>query len=250
MRRVSVSIPELHAPVLRPDVLAIARRAWEDRTRSEYIGVMILRRFHGLLADLNAPTDLQEMALAIQLQEQQHANLCMAAARSLGSDGAVAIEVEELQQSRTSEPLEEQLMDMLVGTFLIGERVALALLEHAVKQLPANGYQGILKYILRDEVLHGRLGPPVLRAIREGASPRWLRSPGDDWIRACVARHVDSMRRRDVVEPDEAALFLDPVAARQLESVGIPNTAAFKEVYLDALRVDVPTSLREAGFVD
>jgi hypothetical protein len=247
VRKVTLPLPPLDAPELRDDVRAIACRAWEDRTRSEYVGVMIVRRFHGLLADLNAPMDLQELALAMQLQEQQHANLCMNAASTLGSDHSIAFEVPELQQARTSAALDVQLMEMIVGTYLIGERVALALLEHAVKALPDSGFRDILKHVLRDEVLHGRLGPPLLKSIREGTAPKWLPYPGDGWVHRFVKVQVEMMEARDVVEPDEAAMFDDPVAAAQLESVGIPNSRDFKAVYMEALRVEVPKALQEAG---
>ena len=62
--------PEFVVPEVRADVLAIARRGWEDRAAAEYVGVMIVRRFHGLLVDLNAPMDLQELALQMMVQEQ------------------------------------------------------------------------------------------------------------------------------------------------------------------------------------
>ena len=64
-------------------------RCREDRTRSEYIGVMIVHHFHGLLMDVNAPMDLQEIALTMVKQEQEHAALCMTAARALGSEEVV-----------------------------------------------------------------------------------------------------------------------------------------------------------------
>ena len=247
VKKVTLTMPVLEVPELRDDVRVLARRAWEDRTRSEYVGVMIVRRFHGLLADVNAPMDLQEMALAMQLQEQQHANLCMEAAKALGSDGSVAFEVAELQQARGTEDLARQMLEMIVGTFVVGERVALALLEHAVKALPDSGFKKILKHILRDEVLHGRFGPPLLRQIREGVAPKWLPYPGDDWLHAFLKSHMERMEARDVVEPDEAKMFDDPEAARQLESLGIPNSHDFKDVYLRSLREDIPKALEEAG---
>ena len=247
VRKVTMAVPVLEVPELRDDVRMLARRAWEDRTRSEYVGVMIVRRFHGLLADVNAPMDLQEMAIAMQLQEQQHANLCMQAARALGSDGSVAFEVSELQQARGTEELGRQMLEMIVGTYVVGERVALALLEHAVKALPDSGFKEILKHILRDEVLHGRFGPPLLKQIREGVAPKWLPYPGDDWLHAFLKSHIQNMESRDVVEPDEAAMFADPEAAKQLESLGIPNSHDFKEVYLRSLREDIPKALAEAG---
>ena len=247
VKKVTLAMPVLEVPPLRDDVRTLARRAWEDRVRSEYVGVMIVRRFHGLLADVNAPMDLQEMAIAMQLQEQQHANLCMEAAKALGSDGSVAFDVVELQQARGNEDLARQMMEMIVGTFLVGERVALALLEHAVKSLPDSGYKNILKHILRDEVLHGRFGPPLVKQIREGIAPKWLPYPGDDWLHAFLKSHLERMEDRDVVEPDEAEMFADPEAALQLESLGIPNSRDFKEVYLRSLKEDIPKALAEAG---
>ena len=245
--RVLRPMPELTAPDLAPDVRAMACRAWEDRTRSEYVGVMIVRRFHGLLADLNAPMDQQELALALQLQEQQHANLCMVAARSLGSKGEVAFDTMELQQLRTDRPIQEQFIEMLIGTFVIGERVALALLSHAVKALPASPYRELLAEILRDEVLHARFGPVLLRQIREGTAPRWCPYPGDAWVKAFVEAHLEAMSKRAVVEPDEAEMFGDPEAGAGLEQVGIPNSRSFKGAYMDALERDAIDGLREAG---
>src|SRR5262245_61067206 len=71
---------------LRPDVLVTARKAWEERARAEYIGVMVVRHFHGLLVDANAPMDIQELAITMMLHEQRHTALCVGAARALGSD--------------------------------------------------------------------------------------------------------------------------------------------------------------------
>jgi hypothetical protein len=247
VQKVTLAMPTLKVPELREDVRALACRAWEDRTRSEYVGVMIVRRFHGLLADVNAPMDLQELAIAMQLQEQQHANLCMQAAKALGADGSVAFEVSELQQTRSSEGLAHQMMEMIVGTYVVGERVALALLEHAVKALPHSGFKDILKHILRDEVLHGRFGPVLLKQIREGIAPKWLPYPGDDWVQAFLKSHMQMMESRDVVEPDETAMFADAEAGAQLESLGIPNSRDFKDVYLRSLKEDVPKALAEAG---
>ena len=98
IRRTRRPIPELSSPPLREDVRQLAAAEWEERARAEYIGVMIVRRFHGLLVDLNAPMDLQELALTMMVQEQQHASMCMAAARSLGSDSELSFPLAELQQ--------------------------------------------------------------------------------------------------------------------------------------------------------
>lgn len=243
LRRARVRAPDLVAPELPDAVRAVAARGWEDRTRSEYVGVMIVRRLHGLLVDLNAPMDLQEVALTMQAEEQRHAALCMAAARSLGSDGVVAFDLPELQQARTGEPLEHQLLEMLVGTFACGEVVAHALLRHAIRALPASGYRDILRGILRDEVLHARIGPLVLAAARRGAEAGWLPWPGDDVVRGLFLRAQQAMRGRAVVEPDEAALFDDARAADGLRAAGIPPSGPFKAAYLRAVEREIPRSM-------
>src|SRR5690606_27920274 len=102
----------------------------------------------------------------------------------------------------------------VVSTYLVGEVVALALIRHAIHVLPESGYRETLRRIARDEVLHARIGPALLRESRAGAA--WLPWPGDDVIRAIGRRAIDSMADRDVVEPDEAALFEDPTKATQL----------------------------------
>ncbi|GMV41048.1 MAG: hypothetical protein AMXMBFR64_27640 [Myxococcales bacterium] len=247
LARALVPLPQLLAPPVRSDVLSIACRGWEDRIRSEYVGVMIVRRLHGLLVDLNAPMDLQEAALRMLLDEQRHAALCTVAAQALGSDGVVAFDLPELQQARTAAPLEHQLLEMLVGTYACGEVVAHALIRHAVKALPPSGFRDILRTIARDEVLHARIGPIVLRAIRSGAEDAWIAWPGDREVRALFERQREAMRGRAVVEPDEEALFADPTAAEQLRTLGIPPSGPFRAAYLRAVERDIARSMRSVG---
>lgn len=237
--------PTLQPPPLRDDVRAAACREWEDRAAAEYVGVMIVRRLHGLLVDLNAPADLQAFALTMMLQEQEHAGLCMAAARSLGSDGAISFELPQLQQARTPESVETQLLKMLATTFLVGEVTAFALLSHGVRHLPPSGYRETLREILRDEASHARIGQALLRALRDRPDTTWARYPGDAVMRSWVAEAQADLRGRDVVEHETAALHRDPEAAAQLAAVGIPDSQPFRAAYLTALQREVPAALAE-----
>lgn len=239
-------VPVLHPPALREDVRRCACRGWEDRTRAEYVGVLIVRRFHGLLVEVNAPADVQELALSMLLQEQQHVRLCLTAARSLGSAGEIAFEPYELAPPRTREPLTDRLLGMIVDTYAVGEVVALALLRHAIAALPPGGYRDVLRAIARDEVLHARIGPALLREARAGVP--WLPWPGEEEVAARALRTVERMRARDVIEPDEARLFEDAEAAAQLASVGIPPSLAFRAAYLKALEEAAPAAFARAGF--
>lgn len=222
--------PAFSPPELRPDVRAIAARGWGDRTQGEYVGVMVTRKVHGLLVDLQAPLDLQEITMVMMGQEHRHAGLCLDAARSLGHDGVVDFELPSLQQPRTRAPLPEQLLDMVLGTYCVGEVVAHALLRYTIGVLPPSAYRDLHRQILRDEVLHARIGKLFLHELRTGG---WCEVPDD--VPARVARILAYMRTRDVVEPSEAALFRDPEAAAQLVAVGIPPSEGLLAAYHRAL---------------
>ena len=246
-KRLHLEAPQLEVPPLRADVAVIALRAWEDRLRAEYVGVMIMRRFHGILVDLNAPMDLQELALAMVFQEQQHTRLCAAAAEALGSELNIAFDIEELQQARDDAPLEEQAMAMILGTFLCGEGTAFELLKFSVAELPKTGFSDLLRLIMSDEVLHAGLGTRLLKTLRDHPTNGWLDYPGDAWVYAFIDRQVAMMRSRAVIEEDEALLFDDSQAAAQMQRVGIANSRHFFTCYHQALDQRLPKQLVKAG---
>ena len=246
MKRFAQTEPTFKPMDIEPDVLAIARRGWEDRLRSEYVGVMVMRRFHGLLVDLNAPMDLQELALVMTLQEQQHTRLCAAAAKQLGSPLHLGFDLEELQQARDATPIESQLWAMIVGTLICGEGVALELVKHCLSELPRTPFCEILRSIARDEVLHGSLGFKLLVHLRE--APRsWLNYPGDQWVADYARQQLNMMKQRDLVEHDEAEYFAQPHHAKTLNELGLPNSSEFIESYHQAIDYTIPEKLAKLG---
>ena len=247
LRRFVPEQPALTVPEVQPAVLEGAMRAWEDRARSEYIGVMVMRRFHGLLVDLNAPLDLQDLALQMMLHEQRHTAMCMHAAAALGSTCEISFDLAELQQSRAESNPEVLALRMLCGTFATGEVVAQSLIKHSIKSLPSSGFRDILKRIAKDEVLHSTFGGILLAALKSDAAPTWLEYPGDAWVSACVFEHIEAMKLRDVIEPGEALLFEDATQASQMMSLGIPPSPAFKSYYLWALETEVIGGFERLG---
>lgn len=242
-RSMTLDCPALAPPQeLSPTGRRLALQAWEDRTRAEYAGVMIVRHFHGLLVDLNSPMDLQELALAMVLQEQQHARLCMNAVKSLGGRGELTFELDQLQMQRSDAPLEVQFFQTLIGTYAIGEAVALDLLVGSIDALPDSGYREILRRIARDEVLHGRLGLQVLGQIKSGAPSSWIRWPGDEAVATIARGQIDYMKERDLVEPDEAEAFDHPDLADELRRLGIPDSRRFRQIYDESLDNSIPSA--------
>lgn len=243
LERVRIQAPEFTLPALSEPGRTLAQNAWAERLRSEYIGVMVMRHFHGLCVDLNAPMDVQEAALAMTLQEQQHAALCAHALTALGGAPELSFDVDELQFTRSQAPLDEQLIHMLVSTFVVGEVVALALLKHTLKVVPDSPFREVLKAIARDEVLHARIGSFTLAHIRSEQAPRWIRWPGDDFVRRCVQHAQQTMAQRDVIDPGEKEAFNDERLATELMACGIPPSQEFYAVHMEALHTDVATAL-------
>src|SRR4051812_16961546 len=97
LREHKQELPAFDVAGLRDDVCARARIGWEERTRTEYTGMLVMRQFHSLLVEANAPLDWQELALTLVLHEQRHARYCSAAAAALGSDGLLTFDAEELK---------------------------------------------------------------------------------------------------------------------------------------------------------
>lgn len=246
-----VAVPVFEVPPDAPaEALRLAREVWEDRVRSEYIGVMVTRRFHGLLVDLNAPLDLQEVALALVLQEQRHTSLCVAAARALGSEVVLAFDLEELRQGRsasTLEALRDETLRMVAATFAVGEVAALALLEAELKAVPPGGFRDALALVARDEVLHARIGPLLLAAARRGETADWLPWPGDAAVRGWVHGQIEAMRARDVVETEHLTAAANPEVAAWLPRLGVRPPADFRATYDDALDDAVPRSFQRFG---
>ncbi|HKP95834.1 MAG TPA: hypothetical protein VJ385_08770 [Fibrobacteria bacterium] len=252
VRRNRAELPILSAGRPAPRLRKAAREGWENRVRAEYEGMTLARRFHGLSVELNAPMDIQELALRMTLQEQQHARYCMAAAASLGSAGLITFEAARLGAPEGARDPRQAFWEMVCGPYAVSEVAAFRLLSASLRMLPPSGYKGILETILEDESLHARIGFLILssaRLPRRKRRPDWIEAPSDAWIRAYASRFIEAGLRRDVIDPAEAALFADPAGDRALRALGIPPSEAFKSAYFDALRKDVPRRFKALGLV-
>ncbi len=238
--------PAFDVADVRDDVRERARIAWEERTRMEYGGMVIMRHFHALLVEANAPLDWQEAALTLALHEQRHARLCMNAASALGSNGLLTFDPGELTFEMTGASFSQSIVAMLCSTFCTGEVVALELLLDANRALPVSGFRSLLRSIAKDEVSHARVGPLWLAEIRAGRTS-FIDYPGDAWVRAQADKCAAQMRARDLVAPEDEALFADAQSASQMRRLGISDPERFRNVFTRALTETVPAAFAKAG---
>lgn len=213
------------------DAKRICRIVWLNRAISEYAGSVRLNDFYALLVNLNAPMNLQKMAVDFMAQEKDHAILCFRAAQAFGFDGD--FDISESQSEMTQTP-EKQLLQILLSTFLVGEHIAFKMLVDTVRQIPANNYSQILRSILRDEAAHAKIGARVLGYIR-CHNPRWCEYPGDDCVQEQIERTVMWYRTRDVIEPLEVKMFSQPGIRKQMLESGIGDPVRMKSLYFRCL---------------
>ena len=231
-RHLQLKPPHFPPPTGPAEVLEVARRNWEERVRSEYLGVVIFRHLHDLLINLSAPLDIQQLAITLMSHESHHALLCLEAATSLGAGKDYVFDRVELALPRSRDPLPVQLVDHIVTVLCCGELVAYQLLTWTVANLPPSPYRDVLTRILKDEVLHARVGYTLLRSIKQEG---WCPWPGDTHVREVIARYAQALRVRDVVDEEEVALFQRAGATEVLLQLGVPHPDGFREVYFSSI---------------
>lgn len=231
-RHLHLEPPDFPPPTGPTEALEVARRSWEEKVRSEYLGVVIFRHLHDLLINLSAPLDIQQLAITLMAHESHHALLCLEAAHNLGAGKDYVFDRAELVLPRSRDALPIQLVDHIVTVLCCGELVAYQLLTWTVAQLPPSPYRQILTRILKDEVLHARVGYTLLRSIKNDG---WCPWPGEEHVRQVISKYEQALRVRDVVDEEEVALFKQGEATDVLLHLGVPPPEGFREVYFSAI---------------
>ncbi len=249
VRDVVLALPRFEPPEMTEPAREEAASVWLHRTRRAYVGVMVARRFHGLLVDLNAPMDLQELGLRLMLDEQRHARLCHRAATSLGGPKELSFSVDELAQERDEDDLPGDLVSTLTGRYIIAKRLELAIVQHLVHTVPPSTYREALEAIARDRAWHAEFGAPLLAQLRAGTPPRWLPWPGDEAVRARARVQLRAALTRPPRRTHAAHLFSQPDTAATLAAAAVLSPEEIERVRRQATEVHARAALSEAGVI-
>ena len=236
-------------PDLPKPVIETAMQTWEDRARSEYIGVLIMRKLHSLLIEVNAPTDLQYLALTMENHEMRHAMLCVEAAASLGHNREISFFRRDLTQDYQPRQQSEALLKMICGTLICGESIAFEMLTHSLAVLPETSFRNILRSIAKDETLHAGIGIEILEGLRKENQPCWLDYPGDIWVENFIRKFLEEMEKRPVIDPEHIKIFESSDSAEQLSSLGIAPPIEVLNCYKESISTIVPAKLKSIGLL-
>ena len=155
-----------------PDLVERARIGWTQNAFNEFVTCTVMGQLLTLMGQANVPLDLWAIAATFPREELLHVELCSRIAMQLGGGAPLAYESDELvyQMDASLSPL-EQCNEMVVRLLCVGEGFSLPMLAGSMRAATHPLIKQVLTRIVKDEVMHGRLG--------------WLYM---DWVHAELSR--------------------------------------------------------------
>jgi hypothetical protein len=153
-----------------PDLSAEERLAvastWAYRAHAEEESRLRFQRLAGQLEEIHAEQVVTEMARRAAADEQRHALLCARVAAAYGGDPQVRPPPEAREVAPASHPLADRILYEIVAFCCIAETMNAALLTTTLERARAPEIRDAVHELLRDEVMHSRLGWAHLAAER------------------------------------------------------------------------------------
>ncbi|HUS30704.1 MAG TPA: ferritin-like domain-containing protein [Kofleriaceae bacterium] len=178
------------APGHVPEALTASdrvREEWRARIAAEYTSAAITQTLVLWLIQAGAPPDLIDAGLVIVGDELVHSRMSHEVYVAAGGTAPPAITREQLGLSRTSQPLEHDILLAAVRVFCLGETVAVPLFSHLREPCTQPLARAALDRILRDEVRHRDFGWDLLDWL--------LTTPLAEHIPALLDAHMPAMKR-------------------------------------------------------
>ncbi|MBK7398921.1 MAG: ferritin-like domain-containing protein [Myxococcales bacterium] len=219
------------------------RGEWLRRVEAEYRSAAITQHLGLWLLQIGASPDLVKLAMRIASDEVAHADLSFRCYGAAGGESLPHIPRETLELSRTSDPLELDVLRVVVDVFCIGETIAVPLFKNLREHCTVSVAKRVLDRVLRDEVRHRDFGWTALTWLLE-------EHPLQEQLRAVVAAELPLFFRRirgtyappgvadiDAISPKDRAWGLmaparyGAVVTRTLERDWVPR---FKKLGFDA----------------
>ncbi len=164
---------------------ARVRHEWNARIVAEYTSAAITHHLVLWLIQAGAPPELIDAGLAIVADELAHSRMSHAVYVAAGGTEPPAIVREHLGLPRRSDRLEDDLLEVAVRVFCLGETVAVPLFSHLRDGCHEPTARAALDRILKDEVRHRDFGWDLLD---------WLMSlPTGDDVPAFVEAKLPAM---------------------------------------------------------
>ncbi|MEO6952230.1 MAG: ferritin-like domain-containing protein [Polyangia bacterium] len=204
------------------------RREWAQRVEVEYRSAAVTQQLGLWLTQLGASPDLIRAALRIAADELDHAQRSHRVAVAAGSEAHV---IDRASLMLEDGDLERVVTQTALGTFCLGESVAVPLFAAMRRGCTVAVARRALDRILIDEVRHRAFGwtllgwllehVPGTRVIVEGTLPRSFAALRRTYV-ATDSAATDDERAWGLIAPREYA----PILAKTFERDYVPSFAA------------------------
>lgn len=208
--------------------LALARRVWQERLRTELRSVQIMTRFLTEVVGAGDPLEVYAAALELVEDEIRHVALCAGLCEALGAEPLLPEPVELRDPPKYLEqPMIERALATAIQMLAINETISVAFIEDLEARCGDPAVRRVLHATCADEEGHQELGWSYVRTslarFGEGTRPSWRHlvastlAPHDENARAILAGLSPAQRALEAhAEPELAALGLFSPARQAL----------------------------------
>jgi hypothetical protein len=213
---------------------ARAHAEWRARVRAEYVSAAITAQTVHWMIVCGLPDDLLRVGLRVVADELDHARLSHDVVRAIGGgDLPEPISLEGLVAPTSHRGLGASLIDAVLGSFCIGETLAVPLFSAMRARTTQPQARAALDRILRDEAVHRAFGWDALDALLALDEPG-LRERADEvlpaMIRARQARWTELTAHPPLTDDERDAGLLSAaefsaIADRALLDDALPRFA-------------------------
>lgn len=142
-----------------PELVERARIGWTENAFNEFCTATAMGQLVAVMGRANVPIDLWGIASSFALEELLHVELCSRVAMRLGGGAPIVYDPDDLTLEFEDDltPL-QQANELIVRLCCVGEVFSLPMLAGSMRAASNPLTKAVLKQIVRDESMHGKLG--------------------------------------------------------------------------------------------
>jgi hypothetical protein len=154
-----VDLSDLDLAAHPPERVALARRVWQERVRTEFRSVQIMTRFVTEVVGAGDPLEVYAGAIDLVQDEVRHVGLCAQLTEALGAPALLPDPVELRDPERyLKAPMAERALSTAISMLAINETISVAFVEDLRARCGDPAVRRVLDATVEDEEGHQDFG--------------------------------------------------------------------------------------------